>query len=102
MYCWRFWQGLGLARFLQHDVRTRFWTTRHVWALLAAIVIAASLQQATEQWTSFRALARDNSTEQEAREMLETAPPDAIILASWHRVTPLWVLQENRMIFAPM
>ncbi len=45
-------------------------------------------------WHSARAMGTWDDARAEARLILEQAPPDAVILANWHRATPLWYLQE--------
>ncbi len=54
----------------------------------------ASLFIAFRNLPSYLALARDDSTRTYAEAALALAPPDALILASWHYATPLWYLQH--------
>ncbi len=54
----------------------------------------ASLFIASRNLPSYLALARDDSTRTYAESALALAPPDALILASWHYATPLWYLQH--------
>jgi hypothetical protein len=63
-------------------------------ALLAALTIAASAIHLIGQWRSFAWLARDDSTRETAEALLGEAPPDAVILASWHWATPIQALQR--------
>ncbi|MGH2521268.1 MAG: protein O-mannosyl-transferase family, partial [Anaerolineales bacterium] len=64
--------------------------------ILPALLIALfSLgAQLLSTFPSYRALAQDKSTRDYAESVLDAAPPNAIILASWHRATPLWYLQH--------
>ena len=39
-------------------------------------------------------LHQDVSARTYAEQILADAPPDALILANWHRVTPFWYLQQ--------
>ncbi len=43
---------------------------------------------------SYLVLAHDTSTRDYAETVLTVAPPNALILASWHWATPMWYLQE--------
>jgi len=65
-----------------------------LWTLLPAIGIVASLAHLAAQWPSFAWLARDDSTRATAEAILDAAPPDAVVLASWHWATPLLALQR--------
>ena len=60
-------------------------------ALAAAWALASQWQAAAP---SYRALARQDSTRAYAEQVLNQAPPDAVILATWHWATPLWYLQQ--------
>ncbi len=62
-------------------------------AVMAALGIWAGLWNGVAH-TSTAELATDTSTRQTAESVLETAPPDAVILADWHRATPMWYLQQ--------
>lgn len=62
-------------------------------ALAAAGLVALGAQFAA-RYPAYRALAQDDSTRAYAAAVLEAAPPGALILASWHWVTPLWYLRE--------
>ncbi len=43
---------------------------------------------------SLAELATDTSTRRTVQPLLETAPPNSVILADWHWATPLWYLQQ--------
>jgi len=60
---------------------------------IAALAVCIGWNGAAN-YPSFRLLADDNSTRISAEALLHQAPPDAIILANWHRATPLWYLQH--------
>ena len=45
-------------------------------------------------WPAYRALAQDESTRTYAESLLRDAPPNALVLANWHWITPLWYLRE--------
>jgi len=62
-------------------------------ALLAAIFLQAGLSNGLDHSPSFFTLARDRSTRAAMESMLQQAPPDAVVLADWRWVTPLWYLQ---------
>ena len=59
-------------------------------ALLAVAVVAVGARNLP----SMRALRADTSTRDDAVALLEAAPEGALILANWHRATPLWYLQR--------
>jgi hypothetical protein len=63
----------------------------HPITLLAALVVLALQSRAA--FPSYLALARDASTRTYAETVLASAPSGAVILAAWHRATPLWYLQ---------
>ncbi len=60
---------------------------------LAAAILLAGLLNGSNHAPSFFTLARDRSTRASVAPLLDQAPPDALILADWHWVTPLWYLQ---------
>ena len=65
-------------------------------ARLAAPGLAALLLgfQFSATWPSYLKLANDLSTRDYAVSVLTSAPPGALLLASWHWSTPLWYLQR--------
>ena len=73
----------GLARYL-----------RSAAILLAGLVAWLAVSNGLAAFPGFRTLHRDNSARQQAAALLEAAPQGALILANWHRATPLWYLQQ--------
>jgi len=67
----------------------------NLWAIPITIVLVAGVIQAVDQWGSFAWLARDNSTRERAEALLDEAPQNAVILASWHWATPMMALQAT-------
>ncbi len=65
---------------------------RIVPALPAALLILFRLIPLTPD---FLTLAADRSIRDRLTPLLESAPPNALILADWHWATPLWVLQQT-------
>ena len=63
-------------------------------ALLAGLVAWLAVANGLAAYPGFLALHRDNSAREQAVELLQAAPPGALILANWHRATPLWYLQQ--------
>ncbi len=61
---------------------------------LSALLLWAALLNGAAHAPSLIALAADTSTRQAVEPLLETAPPETLILADWHWATPLWVLQQ--------
>ncbi len=61
--------------------------------VLVALALWAGLQNGSAH-TSTVVLATDIPARQTAESVLETAPPDAVILADWHWATPMWYLQQ--------
>jgi hypothetical protein len=61
--------------------------------LLAAVVVLAGLVNGLQHGPSFFTLASDRSTREAMESILDQAPPEAIVLADWRWVTPLWYLQ---------
>jgi hypothetical protein len=66
---------------------------RSISTLLATIFLLAGLRNGLDHGPSFFTLARDRSTRAEIESLLEQAPADALVLADWRWVTPLWYLQ---------
>ncbi len=56
--------------------------------------LAAAAAQLSALWPAYRALAQDESTRTYAESLLRDAPPNALVLANWHWITPLWYLRE--------
>ena len=54
----------------------------------------ASLSAVARNFPSYFALSLDHSTRNYAESALKAAPPDAVILSSWHQATPMWYLQQ--------
>ena len=63
------------------------WTAR-------AVVLAACLASLASHLPSYRLLSDSRDARRYAEALLNDAPADAAILASWHWVTPLWYLQQ--------
>lgn len=66
---------------------------------LAFIIIYFSLFIASSfialrNFPAYFALSFDHSTRSYAESALKAAPPNAIILSSWHQATPMWYLQQ--------
>lgn len=55
--------------------------------------VVASGAHLVRQWPSFAWLAQDDSTRATAEGLFDAAPPEAVILASWHWATPMQALQ---------
>ncbi|MCC6190820.1 MAG: DUF2723 domain-containing protein [Anaerolineales bacterium] len=91
------WAGLGLsavwegARNFALALRAPEWADTAL-VLILGLFVAAAQFRAT--YPSYRALARDTSTRDEAAGLLRAAPEGAALLASWHWATPLWYLQQ--------
>lgn len=60
--------------------------------MLAGLAVGA---QFTATAPSMQALRADTTTRAYLREVLEAAPPHALILANWHWATPLWYAQSQ-------
>lgn len=61
--------------------------------LLAVAVLGAGVQ-VVSTYPAYRELAQDDSTRAFAEAVLAEAPPNAVVLAPWHWVTPLWYLHH--------
>ncbi len=72
-----------------------FWLWRR--PVVSAVAVALTLwwgaDNLRQHYPSFVALHGDKSARDQAVNLLQAAPPDALILANWHYVTPLWYLQ---------
>jgi len=66
---------------------------RTVAATLLALLLLLAGTHGLSNRPSLLSLHEDDSTRQTAEALLDTAPPDALILANWHQATPLWYLQ---------
>lgn len=89
----------GLMPFLLVSTIARRWPStvspqRQLLPLLIALTICAGLQNGLAHGPSFSELAKDRSTRQKVAPLLEHAPADALLLADWHWVTPMWYLQQ--------
>jgi hypothetical protein len=62
--------------------------------ILLAILLVLALGQLAQRYPSYAQLHRDTSARDYAQPLLQEAPQEAVILADWHWVTPLWYLQE--------
>ncbi len=62
--------------------------------LLAGLIAWLALAQGLAAYPGYLALHRDNSARELAVALLEAAPEGALILANWHKATPLWYLQQ--------
>jgi hypothetical protein len=62
--------------------------------VFAALTLVASVNQGLRRFASYDYLHREHTAREFAETLLNEAPPDSIILAHWHWVTPLWYLQE--------
>lgn len=62
--------------------------------LLLIGLLALAIFQGVRHYPSYAYLHHDRSAEEYAMTILEGAPQNAIVLANWHWVTPLWYLQQ--------
>jgi hypothetical protein len=62
--------------------------------VFTAVMFTAALFQGWQHWPSYRQLHFVEDAREYAQNLLADAPPDSLILANWHWVTPLWYLQE--------
>ncbi len=65
---------------------------RHLVTLSLGVLVAGL--QFISTFPSYRALAHDPSTREYVEGVLNAAPPNAVVLASWHWATPMWYLRE--------
>lgn len=61
---------------------------------LAALLVLTAFAQGFAHLPSYIALRQDHTARDYAQAILAGAPPDSVILAHWHWVTPLWYLQR--------
>lgn len=59
----------------------------------AAVLFTAAVLQGWQRWPSYRWLHHVEDARDYTQTILAGAPPDSLILANWHWVTPLWYLQ---------
>jgi hypothetical protein len=59
----------------------------------AAVLCIGIIWTGWPQWISLHLYQQQDPTAEQARTLLTSAPPDSIILANWHQVTPLWYAQ---------
>ncbi|NLS77023.1 MAG: DUF2723 domain-containing protein [Chloroflexi bacterium] len=88
---------LGLAALLGWGAHAlgHAWPRRApiIHAVVAALLLWLGLARLTASAPSYIELSRDTSTRDQAEALLREAPPNAMVLANWHQVTPLWYLQ---------
>jgi hypothetical protein len=85
-------QGLTLRA--QDDERSKKRLPSTVYRLPFIILLLALMLRLPLRAPDFMTLAADHSTRARLMPLLDTAPPDALILADWRWATPLWVLQQ--------
>ena len=78
-----FWQIFGLSRFQQT-----------LQPIILSIILVTAFWQLGQHYPSFKQLHMDQTARDYAQPILKDAPPNSVILADWHWVTPLWYLQE--------
>ncbi|HFE67430.1 MAG TPA: DUF2723 domain-containing protein, partial [Chloroflexi bacterium] len=79
----------------QRDLQNRVTNAGRALArLFIASLIVAALYQGWQHFPSYAALRRSADTRDYTQFLLQEAPPDSLILANWHWVTPLWYLQD--------
>ncbi len=69
------------------------WGVRPVGVLYAALLTTAVFTQLVTHWSSYRYLSQSQDTAVYTDQILTHAPPDSVVLANWHWVTPLWYEQ---------
>ncbi|NKQ34175.1 MAG: DUF2723 domain-containing protein [Chloroflexi bacterium] len=62
--------------------------------LFIASLVAAALYQGWQHFPSYAYLNHSTDTRDYTQFLLQEAPPDSLLLANWHWVTPLWYLQD--------
>ena len=87
--------GLGYAPC--HVADSPSFAGRKWWRAVSSVALAglamAVMALGASNWPDLDALHKDDSTREYAESILNEAPEDALILAGWHQVTPLWYLQ---------
>lgn len=87
--------GLGNAQFIIHNSQFTRRNTQGVLRFTFHVsLFIASLFIATRNFPAYFTLSLDHSTRSYAESALKAAPPNAIILSSWHQATPMWYLQQ--------
>ncbi len=86
--------GYGVGQLAPMMTTQRVGWLRPLALLFAALMFTATLHQGWQRWPSYWQLHLAEDANDYAQGLLTAAPPDAIILANWHWVTPLWYLQE--------
>lgn len=86
--------GYGIGQLAPMMNTQRASRLRPLALLFAALMFSAAIFQGWQRWPSYRQLHLVEDAYDYAQGLLTAAPPDAIILANWHWVTPLWYLQE--------
>jgi len=89
--------GAGLGN-SQHATRNTQFASRLSFYVLRFIIfcslLTASLFVTLRNFPAYFTLSLDRSTRNYAESALKAAPPNAIILSSWHHATPMWYLQQ--------
>ncbi len=79
----------------QRDLQNRATNASRALArLFIASLIVAALYQSWQHFPSYTYLHRSTDTRDYTQFLLQEAPPNSLILANWHWVTPLWYLQD--------
>ena len=89
--------GLGNSQFAIHNAERQPGIRNTEYAIrftLSASLLIASTFVAVRNFPAYLTLSLDHSTRNYAESALKTAPPNAIILSSWHQATPMWYLQQ--------
>ncbi len=60
----------------------------------AALLLGTAVSQTARHFPSYALLSQDTTARDYAQLLLTEAPEQAVILADWHWVTPLWYLQQ--------
>ena len=84
MLCALFGVGVGVLAERMRRLQTAF----------AACMLLAVVFGNGERLSSFVHLARDATVHDVAAAVLMAAPVNGVVLAQWHQVTPMWVIQE--------
>lgn len=84
---------LGYAAGRADKIVTAVWP-QNMARLFTAILITAALYQGWQHFPSYTYLRHNIDTRSYTQTILQEAPPDSLILANWHWVTPLWYLQD--------
>jgi hypothetical protein len=90
-------EALGWLRACSPSLRLGHASRRlalHLPVALLALLAFLVAQVGWANYPSLAALHRDTTTRDDAVAMLREAPPQALLLSSWHRATPFWYLQS--------